>query len=243
MEINLLYKHLSKYYYGNILILRNKYVKVDNYLKFYIDFEKRYLYIITLNSTNMYNGTYIIHQLEEYIKDYSLNDYIDNIKLLDDSMIIYFDSLGNDFTCRFSILNILSDRKSWYNKLGYYQLNYNESLHDKILKLNFHSIVKEFIENIYSFEELFNLNIIYKILNKIKSKTQTELVSFFINFILKNLPDENLTCNDVGIYLKQNKRNSDDNFIYLSIAILDLIDYLFNYEKEIKLYKCIKKNI
>jgi len=221
---------LKEEFNDNINIIRNKYIRVDNYLKFYI--KDTCLFINSISSTEKLTGAEILKKLEKVILMYG---NIKSIKLFDDSIII----LDNDFTFRLSILCLLSDGQSWYNKLGYYQENFNKDKYINIINLNFYTTLISFKKYKYSFDELFDLKRLTEIINKEKINDNNIVINFCINFIISKITDRTLLCKDVGLYFKINKHSKEDIHIYLQIMILLLFEHLFDYPREIELIKYV----
>ena len=212
-----------------IKIIKNKYINVGNFLKFYI--KDDHLFINSISRSEKLSGTEIMKKIEK------IN--VKSISLYDDSTLLLFDSNKEDFSCRLSILYILSNGQSWYNNLGYYQENFNRNKYNKIINSNFYETLLSIKKFNYSFDELFDLKRIFKIINKRKENDNDEVLRFCFNYIFSKQLDRTATCKEVGLFLKLNRYNKEDSSIYFIIIILSLFEHLFDYPREIKLIKHI----
>ena len=145
----------------------------------------------------------------------------------------------------------MSSGMTFYNKHGFYQKTFQDDFinYNIIINKNFYTSFNYILDNIDELSNIelsnieldkifYMINVIYKILKKIKENKNINrsykimIIKKCIEFVLNNLSllliEKSLSIKEVGIIIKNNRDNSD-MIMYFKKIVLSIMEISFKY--------------
>ena len=195
------------------------------------DLSNYYIYVYSISKCNI-SGTHSLKLLDELLP---MIPSIKYITLYDQSYIKI-----RKISISLAMIFMMSEGKTWYNKLGYYQNTYIEDKKnwDEINNMNFYDVIKISFTYSRSGKLYYSLDRIYHLMNSSFSDSEKKSLDFYLNFFINFIfekwlvyYDDVITVSDAGRLIKERlKYDINDENLYLNYVIIILMSPLYKYD-------------
>lgn len=201
--------------------------------------EEKTIYVVSLNKCEL-NGTTVIEHIVLFA---NRNDFKEI--MLGDESYISLDLNGFPFKVDLAALNILATGKSWYNRLGFRQDNYEDNIERwrLIRDLTFRDLYNEIVnldsnENNFITKNYYN-SPFYAILGY-EPLTKADKLEECINIMHSIIPEYiDVKVKDASANIMSTVRSDDykrDERIRAKLAYIGFLSYILNYDREDLIY-------